>query len=322
MNKSIKNSIISKWLPILREYELVKQKKSVNFDTVDQICSAFQVSRKDIAKYYSKWLNSDKDVNSLLPEKRGPKPGTTKLLSKDEERIIMKIRRKLNANEFEIAELIVGRFDIHPSVSTIYRTFKRYPLNKKRKAKIKRYEKYYPGEQAHSDNYRIPQKLFEDRKQRYLFGLLDDCTRLCYVEMVPNLQAATISKAFFRGYKWFYAHGFKIEEVLTDNGAEFTAYTSRKARETHFFETMLKIFNIKHRYTRPYHPQTNGKIERFWRILYDECINLQTTSFSDEKDFLAELNGFMYRYNYQRRHSGIKRKTPLEKLMFVTEIVK
>jgi transposase InsO family protein len=56
-------------------------------------------------------------------------------------------------------------------------------------------------------------------------------------------------------------HGFKIEETMTDNGSEFTAYTSQKAKKTHFFETMLDIFEIKHRYTLPYRPQANGKID-------------------------------------------------------------
>jgi len=321
MTKSIKQAMTSKWLLVVREYELVKQKKSQNFTTVQEICQVYKVHRKDIRKYYERWVKSGGSEESLLPQKRGPKAGSLKILSKDEERTIMAIHRRLGANEFEISYLIKGKFKVHPSVSTIYRTFKRYPLNKKRIKKIKRYEKRYPGEQAHSDTYVLAKTLFIDRKQRYLFGLLDDCTRLCYVELVPSINSATITKSFFRGYKWFTAHGINIKEVLTDNGSEFTAYTSRRAKDFHFFETMLKIIDVSHRYTKPYRPQTNGKIERFWRILYDECIRLQTQS-QTEEEFIAELNGYMYRYNYQRRHSALKYQTPLDKLKFVTEIMK
>jgi transposase InsO family protein len=321
MTKSIKQVMTSKWLLVVREYELVKQKRSNNFNTVDEICQVYKVHRKDIRKYYERWIKSGRSEESLLPQKRGPKAGSLKMLSKEEERTIMVIRRKLAANEFEIHHLIKGKFRVHPSVSTIYRTFKRYPLNKKRIERIKRYEKRYPGEQAHSDTYYLAKTLFIDRRQRYLFGLLDDCTRLCYVELVPSINSATITKSFFKGYKWFAVHGVNIKEVLTDNGSEFTAYTSRKAKDFHFFETMLKIIDIKHCYTRPYRPQTNGKIERFWRMLYDECIRLQTKS-QTEEEFIAELNGFMYRYNYQRRHSALKYQTPLDKLKFVTEIMK
>jgi transposase InsO family protein len=76
-----------------------------------------------------------------------------------------------------------------------------------------------------------------------------------------------------------------------------------KPRTLIFFETLLKIVDIKHRYTRPYRPQTNGKIERFWKILNNECIRLQTQS-QTEQEFIAELNGYMYLYNYHRRHSA------------------
>ena len=321
MTKSIKSVLTSKWLLVVQEYELVKQKKSPNFKTVTQICDAFKVHRKDIRKYYERWIKSGRNADALLPHKRGPKPGTLKILGKDEERAIIAIHRKLAANEFEIYHLIKGYFNVDPSVSTIYRTFKRYPLHKKRIKKVRRYEKKYPGEQAHSDTYQLSKTLFIDRKKRFLFGLLDDCTRLCYTELIPDIKAPTVTKSFFKAYKWFALHGITIQEVLTDNGSEFTAYTSSKAKNTHFFETMLNIFDIKHRYTKPYRPQTNGKIERFWRILNDECIRLQTKSQSSI-EFIAELNGFMYRYNYQRRHSALKHQTPLDKLKYVTEIMK
>ena len=321
MTKTIKSALTSKWLLVVQEYELVKQKKSKNFTKVQQICSSFKVHRKDIRKYYERWIKSGKNTDALLPQKRGPKPGTLKLLNKDEERTIISIHRKLAANEFEIYYLIKGYFRVHPSVSTIYRTLKRYPLNRKRIQKIKRYEKKYPGEQAHSDTCQLAKTLFINRKKRYLFGLLDDCTRLCYTELIPDIKAATVTKAFFRGYKWFAIHGINIKEVLTDNGSEFTAYTSQKAKNTHFFETMLKIIDVKHRYTRPYRPQTNGKIERFWKTLNGECIRLQTRS-QNENEFIAELNGYMYRYNYQRRHSALKYIAPFDKLKSVTQIVK
>jgi len=321
MTKTSMQAMTSKWLLVVEEYERVKQKRSKHFHTVQEICDTFRVHRKDIAKYYERWVKAGRETEALMPQKRGPKPGRLKILSKEEERTIMAIHRRLAANEFEIHEIIKGRFNVHPSVSTIYRTFKRYPLNKKRIEKIRRYEKKYPGEQAHSDTCQLDKTFFSDRKTRYLFGLLDDCTRLCYVELIENNQAATVSKAFARAYKWMSIHGFLPKEVLTDNGPEFTAYTSRKARETHFFETMLHIFDVKHRYTRPYRPQTNGKIERFWKTINQECVRVQPRS-PTPKEFEAELEGFMYRYNYQRKHGGLKYHTPLDKLNYVTEIMK
>jgi transposase InsO family protein len=59
-------------------------------------------------------------------------------------------------------------------------------------------------------------------------------------------------------------------EILSDNGAEFA---SRNHPEEHPFEAMLLELGIKHGYTRPYRPQTNGKVERFWRTLDDDVID-------------------------------------------------
>ena len=323
MTKSMASVMTAKWSLVVQEYELVKQKRSRNFKTVNQICDAYKVHRKDIRNYYKRWIKSGKDNSALLPLKRGPKPGQLKILTKNEERIITKINRKLQANEFEIYHLLKERqdFRIHPSVSTIYRTLKRYPLNKERKEKIKRYEKSYPGELVHCDTFYLPKNLFLDRVKYYLVGVIDDCTRLCYVEVINSVKSANVTKAFFSAYKWFGIHGIKIEEAMTDNGIEFTAYTSKKAKETHFFETMLNIFDIKHKYTHPYRPQTNGKIERFWKVLNDEYIRVQTQTLSKEA-FINELKEFMYSYNYRRRHGGLDYITPLEKLQNVTEILK
>jgi transposase InsO family protein len=320
MTSTIRNAITSKWLLVLNEYELIKQRRSEHFKTVEELCEVFKVHRKDIRRYYQRWINSGKDTESLIPQKRGPRPGQLKILSKDEERAIIKIQRRLKANEHEISHLIRGHFRVHPSVSTIYRTFKRYPLNEKRKSYIKRYEKRYPGELLHADTFNLPKTLVDSRIRYYLFGILDDCTRLTYVELIERARASNVSQAFSRAYKWFDTHGFKPEKVMTDNGSEFTSYTSRKAKDSHFFETMLKIFYVKHSYTRPYRPQTNGKIERFWKIIQQECILCQRKTLT-KNELIAELDGFMYRYNYERRHGALNYQTPLDKLKKIANLL-
>ena len=299
---------------------MIKQRRSQNFSTVNELCNVFKVHRKDIRKYYERWMKSGKDLDALMPQKRGPKPGQLKILTKDEERTIIKIQRRLHANEHEIFHMIEGYFHVHPSVSTIYRTFKRYPLNDKRKRAIKRYEKKYPGELIHADTYSLAKTLVVDRKKYYMLGAIDDCTRLCYVELMDRNTAANATQAFMRACKWFYAHGVIPQEAMTDNGVEFTAFTSQKAKQTHFFETMLNMFGIKHRYTKPYRPQTNGKIERFWKIFHEECIRPQSKTLT-LKELEQEISGFIYRYNYQRRHGGLKYQTPLDKLKSIAQLL-
>lgn len=204
MLSTTKNGLTAKWLLVVQEYELVKQKKSNNFTSVKQLSDAFKVARKDIRRYYKNWIKSGKNRDALLPHKRGPKPGQLKMLNKDQERLIVKIHRRLQANRFEIFNLLRDnpQIKIHPSVSTIYRTLKRYPLNKKRKQAIKRYERMYPGELLPADTYCLPRSLFIDRSKYFLLGIMDDCTRLCYAELVNRLDATSVTKAFSNGCKW------------------------------------------------------------------------------------------------------------------------
>ena len=322
MLPTIKKAITAKWLLVVQEYDSLKKSRSKTFTSVKQLCDAYKVHRKDIGKYYVKWIKSGKNMDALLPQKRGPKPGQLKILSKDQERLIVKIHRRLQANRYEIYHLIAGNPQIkfHPSVSTIYRTLQRYPLNKKRKQVIKRYERRYPGELLHVDTYSLPKSLFADHTKYYLLGIIDDCTRLCYTELVNRIDAVTVTKAFSKGCKWFSGHGIIPETVMSDNGTEFTVYASQTARKRHLFEVMLQILRIRHIYTPPYRPQSNGKIERFWKTLADECVRVQTATLTKD-DFIAELNGYMYRYNYERRHGGLKYITPLDKLSFIANLL-
>jgi len=318
MNASTARVVTSKWVTILEEYEKVKSGHSSLFSSVNDLCEAHKVHRKDIRKYYERWIKSGKDRSALLPHKRGPRPGKHKLLSKEEERIILKIHRRLGANEFEIFEMLKGCFHVHPSVSTIYRTFKRYPLNKQRRQLIKRYVKRYPGELLHADTYQLAKAMMINRQRHFLFGIVDDYSRLAYLELLAANTAAEVTRAFFHSLQFYLAHGIRPERVMTDNGVEFTAFTSQKAKKTHFFETMLNIVGVQHVYTRPYHPQTNGKVERFWKIVDRECI-FHAQLGQTPKTLSDELNSFLYRYNYERRHGGLNYTTPLDRLHLVTE---
>lgn len=134
-----------------------------------------------------------------------------------------------------------------------------------------------------------------------------------YYLMFLGIHASilTISESFFnldgkKGYKEFL---IKFQEVLTDNGSEF-GNRNHKNKEEHPFERMLMELNIKHRYTRPYRPQTNGKVERFWKTIEEDL--LAETSFDSIEEFKDELVQYMYYYNYQRPHQGINGKIPAE----------
>ena len=95
---------------------------------------------------------------------------------------------------------------------------------------------------------------------------------------------------------------------MSDNGSEFS---SRNNELSHPFERMLKELGVKHRYTRPYRPQTNGKVERFWRSLNEDLI--EGTIFETLEEFKKELEEYLIYYNELRPRQGLNQKTPLQR---------
>jgi len=319
MTKSIVKMLTDKWKIIILEYEKVKNGQSRLFKTVNDLCEAHNVSRKQLHKYRERWLMSGKKIESLLPEKRGPRRGSHRMLNKEQERIIVKIQRQFEAKPLDVWCMIKGTWNMHPSVKTIARTLKRYPQAKKKEI-IHRYEKKIPGELVHADTFNLPKLLFKDGKQRYLKGVIDDCTRLNYVELIEAKKMFDTCHAMLRAGKWFDIHGIQIEKLMSDNGSEYTSVHGQKkpqGRAQHVFEMMLAFEGIEHIYIKPYKPQTNGKIERFWRIFRTEF--LPGLKNLDKKEFNEKLKQFMYYYNYLRPHGGLKYQTPFEKLISVTE---
>ncbi len=91
--------------------------------------------------------------------------------------------------------------------------------------------------------------------------LIDDCTRLAWAEVVPDITGLTVMFTSLRIINLLNSRcQIQFEEMLSDNGAEFA---SKKNLDGHPFERMLRELGIRHRYTRPYRLQTNGKVERF-----------------------------------------------------------
>lgn len=119
-----------------------------------------------------------------------------------------------------------------------------------------------------------------------------------------------------RSLSWFkQIYNFEFEAIMSDNGPEFRGSLENE----HPFETMCQQLGIEHWYTKPYHPQTNGKIEAFWRILKHEFF--YPNHFTSEKDLILNLGNFLFEYNHLRRHGGLNYMTPFDKLEKVTELL-
>lgn len=311
--------VIQRWRPILEDYEkTIKKRSGRKFKFVKDLCAVHHISNKEMRRYYRKWIEGGKSEESLLPNTRGPKPGSRRT-PKPIERNIMKVYRRFGSNRYELVMLFKPYYlDKTPSPATMDRIKSRYPLNESAKKIIKRYEKKAPGELAHIDLTKIPKDLrcsFK-LKELYAAALSDDCTRLTYIEILKDKKASTLTYFMARSLSWFkQIYNFEYEMIMSDNGPEFKGSFERE----HPFEIMCQQLGIKHIYTRPYHPQTNGKIEAFWRILKKEFF--YPNSFSSEKDLILNLGNFLFEFNHLRRHGGLNYETPFDKLKRVTELV-
>jgi transposase InsO family protein len=140
--------------------------------------------------------------------------------------------------------------------------------------------------------------------------LIDDYSRLAWAEVVEDITSLTVMFATLKCMNILHdQYKLKFEEIISDNGAEFGPKES-KLKYGHPFERMLIELGIKHRYTRPYRPQTNGKVERFWRTLQEDLI--RETDFDTLEELKDELIQYLYYYNHQRPHQAIDGKTPVE----------
>ena len=311
--------IVKRWKPILEEYEKTKLKVNPrSFKYIKNLCIAHHISTKELRRYYRKWAEGNKQDESLLPKKRGARPGSRRT-PKDIERNIVKAYRRFGSNRYELVLLFKPYYlDKTPSPATIDRIKARYPLNEAQKKIIKRYEKQAPGELAHIDTTKIPRSIrcsFKV-KELYLAALCDDCTRLTYTELLKDKKASTLTYFMARSLSWFkQIYNFEFESIMSDNGTEFRGSIQRE----HPFETMCNELGIKHIYTKPYRPQTNGKIEAFWKIIKNEFF--YPNSFDSEKDLIMNLGNFLFEYNHLRKHGGLNYETPFDKLQKVTELL-
>ncbi|RYJ40677.1 Integrase family protein [Flavobacterium anhuiense] len=281
-------------------------KKAMDFYTANDTC------RKSFLKYYNRYKQSGKPLD-LLPQKRGPKYKTRRPLPFIEQKVI-ELREKGN-NRYEIVSILNPKLGKHtPSYSGVYNILKRHKINRltpKIKKNHQKIIKERMGQLGHIDCHYLSKSIIRgENKKLYLVCVIDDYSRIAWAELVPDITSLTVMFASLKCLNILSSHyEIKFEEILSDNGAEFGIKTS-KVKKQHPFERMLMELGIVHRYTRPYRPQTNGKVERFWRTLEEDL--LRDTDFDSQEELKEELLQYLYYYNHERPHQGIDGKKPIK----------
>jgi transposase InsO family protein len=190
-----------------------------------------------------------------------------------------------------------------------------------------RYERSRPGELLHIDVKKLGRisargaghRVIGSRKSQFkrtrhgiragasgwefVHVCVDDATRFAYVEVLADERATSAAGFLRRAVRFFARHGVRVEAVLTDNGSAYRSAIHAIA---------CRALGLKHLRTRPRRPQTNGKAERFIRTMLAGWAYGAIYRSSAERT--AALEGWLWRYNYRRKHGALGRRPPAARL--------
>ena len=313
-DQTLKKNYLQKYQFLIQEYEQVKAGHHPIFKFVKDFYAFHGTCPQTFLKYYGRYQQSG-DPLSLLPQKRGPKWKSRRTCPEIEAQVLA--QREKGLNRYEITRVLTPVLgEQAPSPSGVYLICKRHGMNRlsqPMQEEKRRIVKKKAGELGHIDCHHLSRDLIaNDTQRRYLVCVIDSYSRIAWAEIIEDIKSLTVMFACMRCFNWInQRYGIQYVEVLTDNGPEFGTKTSQK-KDSHPFERMLMELGVKHRYIQPYRPQTNGKVERFWRTLNEDLIN--GTYFESIDHFEKELMEYLLYYNQERPHQGIEGRTPLEML--------
>jgi transposase InsO family protein len=296
--------------------------------TVSMAAKMFMVSSVTAAKWASRWRAEGRP--GMQDRSSRPRSSPTRTAGPTVRQIVqLRWRHRLGPVQ------IGGRLNL--PASTVHAVLVRNRLNRLSHLDrvtgepLRRYEHDYPGSMIHVDvtkfanipdggGHRFVGRQQGGRNQRatpglprgadhkprtgiaYLHTVIDDHSRLAYVEICSDEKAETAVAVLRRAVAWYAERGVKAERVLSDNGACYRANTWR--------DTCAELA-IKHTRTRPYRPQTNGKLERFHRTLADGWAYAR--HYPSDAVRRAALPGWIHFYNHHRIHSAIG-GTPISRI--------
>jgi transposase InsO family protein len=289
--------------------------------SIAQAAAAAGVSERTCSKWVGRYRAQG--VAGLSDRSSAPRSVANRT---DEQRVeAIAALRRLRMTGPEIAD-VLGM-----AVSTVSGILTRIGLGRLGRVGLepaRRYERARPGELVHIDVKKLGRiqggagkrmraggrhytRTFTDatgvrRKTvgwQFVHVAIDDATRLAYVELLDDETAITATGFLRRAVAFFASHGVTVERVMTDNGGAYRSALHALA---------CRALGLRHLRTRAYRPQTNGKAERFIRTLLGGWA--YGAIYGSTAERAAALDGWLFTYNHRRRHAGIGRQTPIQRL--------
>lgn len=168
---------------------------------------------------------------------------------------------------------------------------------KKRERRLNRYQKEYPGQMVHTDSSMLPLLRGEAivTPREYLYVFVDDHCRWLFADILPDQTSWSAAICLDEAIIMM---PFQIEVMYSDNGKEFKGA----------FKELCIRENIKQQFTKPYHPQTNGKAERVIKTIKTELLKGRPHATREERR--RHLYAFTRHYNQVRRHQSLGNVSP------------
>jgi transposase InsO family protein len=283
--------------------------------TIEATAERFQVDAKTVRKWRDRFLAEGAD--GLLDRSSRPRRSPNLTPKRVRNRVIT-LRRRRRWGADHIAH------EIGLAASTVQQILNQAGLGRLDRgdratntSKPQRYQRDTPGELIHVDikklaaipdggGWRTRGRGYEGEHAnsrragyRYLHSAIDDRTRIVYSEIHDDEKAVTAAAFWARAAAWYQSIGITPQRVLTDNGSCYRSGLWHRACQT--TGTAVKK-------TRPRRPQTNGKVERFHRILLEEWAYIRP--WTSETQRCSAYRGFIHFYNHHRAHGALGWATP------------
>src|SRR5438132_6103133 len=288
---------------ITTEYKLLVVQARLKGATVEDTAKAFGVSGAAVQKWTKAFRERGPDA---LVSKRGQHRVKMKPKHSAREQVVALKREHDNWGTRRIRDVLVRFSALGVSEQQVRAILHEEGLiespvvRPEREHPPRRFERAAPNQLWQSDIFTFRLRRAE---RLYVCVFMDDHSRFVVGHAIAHHQKSVlVMEAFERGIA---AYG-NPHEVLTDNGRQYTVWRGK----TEFEETLARL-GIQHIRSRPQHPQTLGKVERFWKTLWDEFLG--RTVFAHVADAQHRFEHFISHYNFQRPHQALDGLVPADR---------
>lgn len=286
--------------------------------SLKQAAAVFNVSPATAHRWWHRWLDASEEARetlSCLFDRSSRPHHSPRQLAAELAEAICRCRRETGWGP----RLVAGATGFPHS--TVWKVLQRAGLSRPPRAErepARRYEWPCPGDLLHMDvseyvRFKQPgHRVTGDRRSQdhvpdgvdHVHAVIDDHSRLGYAEILDDAKAATSAGFLERALAFYTAHGITVKRLMTDNAWAYTR--GQGIRE------LLTNREIRHLTTKPYRPQTNGKVERFHQTMAREWA--YGVIYGSHHDRTEALPHWLHHYNHDRPHSSLGGRPPISRV--------